>query len=104
MTSLNALFNEGKTVPIVPNKLLKSFTYIATDPAVRSGWPHIKNTRILVTDIFRAQVKGNSPEALLKDFEEMGVKVKRSALDEAYRFTVEWLFYLNERESPHTSS
>lgn len=103
MTSLNALFSEGKSAPAVPQKIIKSFRYISIDPQIRSGWPHIKNTRILVTDVFKAQVKGSSFESLLSDFKEMGIKIDKKALEEAYMFTIEWLHYLNAKKTSRTS-
>ncbi|PIZ63969.1 hypothetical protein CO051_03710 [Candidatus Roizmanbacteria bacterium CG_4_9_14_0_2_um_filter_39_13] len=103
MTSLNALFNEGEHLPLIPSKLLRSFSFISTDPKIRSGWPHIKNTRVLVTDIFRAQVRGNTIESMVKDFKSMGIKINSEALEEAYKFTLEWLHYLNEKEKNNTS-
>lgn len=102
MTSLNALFNEGENLPSIPNKLLRSFTFISTDPKIRSGWPHIKNTRILATDIFKAQVRGITVESMVKDFKSMGIKINREALEEAYKFTLEWLYYLNGKEKNNT--
>lgn len=97
MTSIQALFSEGK-IPYLPKELLEKFSSISTDPKIHSGWPHIKGTRILATHVFRAQVKGYSFESMLRDFRKMDVKLTKIELEEAYRFTIEWLHYLNEKE------
>lgn len=99
MTSMKALFTEGKKRPSIPQELFNTFPHISSDPEIRSGWPHIKGTRVLVTDIFRAQIKGYSFDTLLSDLNSMGIKIKKIALEEAYRFTIEWLHYLNEKET-----
>ena len=103
MTSLNALFNEGRRVPTIPTELIDSFSYIAVDPKIRSGWPHIVNTRILATDIFKAQVKGITHESLLADFKDLGVKIDKKALEEAFIFTLRWMHYLDEKETSKAS-
>jgi uncharacterized protein (DUF433 family) len=103
MTSLQALFTEGKKKPTIPTKLFTAFPLISSDPAILSGWPHIKGTRVLVTDIFKAQIKGYSYDSLISDFNSMGVKINKSALKEAYLFTIEWLHCLNEKNSFRTA-
>lgn len=103
MISFNLLFTEGSP-PRIPKKLIRSYPAIAISPRIRSGWPHIKNTRILATDIFRAQVKGSTYATLLEDFRGMGVKINKEAFEQAYGFTIEWLNYLyNAKKGSKTS-
>ena len=101
MTSINALFTEGN--PKIPKKIIESYPYIVIDQSVNSGWPHIKNTRILATDIFKAQVKGYSYNSLIEDFKSMGVQINKKALEQAYMFTIEWLHYLNAKKNSRIS-
>ncbi len=98
MTSLQILFAEGKTKPAIPEKLFHRYPAISSDLKIHSGYPHIKGTRILVLDIFRALMKGTSLNSISKEFKSMNITVKRESLEEAYRFTVDWLHYLNEKE------
>lgn len=86
------LFPEtGERLPIPPSYLLAKFKSITTTPEIHSGLPHIKNTRILAADIFRAIVKGYSYERILMDFKEIGVSVSKRDLEDAFNFTVSWL-------------
>jgi len=52
--TLQVLFPENNSIPQIPNKLFQDFPNIVSDPEIHSGWPHIKGTRILAMDIFRA--------------------------------------------------
>jgi uncharacterized protein (DUF433 family) len=45
---------------------------IAIDPAVRSGKPCIKGTRIAVYDILEYMAGGMSEDELLRDFPDLG--------------------------------
>ncbi len=90
------LSQEGDLIPSIPTSLQATFPHIVTDPAIHAGWPHIKGTRILAVDVFRAQVKGYSSTQMIMEFKEMGVSVSEKELDEAFRFTLEWL-----RDSTH---
>ena len=45
---------------------------IAIDPAVRSGKPCIKGTRIAVYDILENMAGGMSEDELLRDFPDLG--------------------------------
>jgi len=85
------LFPEGDVIPQLPIDLQTEFPHIITDQEIHAGWPHIKGTRILAIDIFRAQVKGYSFSKMIMDFKEMGITVSEKELLEAFRFIVEWL-------------
>lgn len=97
---LQVFFPEYNTLPFMPKKLFSEYLSIVSDPDIHSGWPHIKGTRILASDVLRAQIQGYSIEAMLMQFQEMGVYVKKEALTEACRFTIEWMHSLNEKETP----
>ena len=97
------LFPNGDTVPPIPAKFQTAFPHIITDPGIHAGWPHIKGTRILAIDIFRAQVKGYSFNKMLMDFKEMGITVSEIELKEAFKFILEWWIYIDGKESAKTS-
>lgn len=44
---------------------------IAVNPAVRSGKPHIKGTRITVYDVLEYLAGGMAEDAILKDFPDL---------------------------------
>lgn len=93
------LFPKSHTKPKIPQNLLQKYTNIVVSPQIRSGRPHIQNTRILAVDIFRANVKGYTYDRLIMDFKEMGVKVTKRELEDAFNFTLSWLNEAsNERE------
>ena len=94
---------EGDLIPHIPTKFQAEFPHVVSDPHIHGGWPHIKGTRILAMDIFRAQVKGYSFNKMIMDFKEMGIKVSEQELKEAFRFILEWLRYVDEKESAKTS-
>lgn len=93
------LFPNSHTKPKISQNLLQKYTNIAVNPQIHSGWPHIQNTRILAVDIFRAIVKGYTYERITMDFKEMGVRVTKIELEDAFNFTLSWLNEAsNERE------
>ena len=79
--ALQILFPEKKQLPIIPKRLFSQFPNIVSDPGIHSGWPHIKGTRILAPDIFRAQVQGYSLDKMIMEFSEMGVKITEKQLE-----------------------
>ena len=102
--TLQILYPEGKSIPTIPRNLITNFSNIICDSDIHSGWPHIKGTRILATDIFRSQVQGYSLNNMIMEFKEMGVLVSKEQLEEAFLFTLEWLRYsLNEEKNSKTS-
>lgn len=96
---LQIFFPEQNTLPFMSKKLFSEYPSIKSDPDIHSGWPHIRGTRILASDVLRAQIQGYSIEAMRMQFQEMGVSVKNEALTEACRFTIEWMHILNEKEA-----
>ncbi|KKR31348.1 MAG: hypothetical protein UT63_C0073G0014 [Candidatus Gottesmanbacteria bacterium GW2011_GWC2_39_8] len=95
---------EGNEIPFIPKKLFSEYPDIVSDLNIHSGWPCIKNTRIKATDIFMAQVlKGYGIEKMVLDFKSMSIKVTKKELEEACRFTIEWLHALNEKKTTKTS-
>ena len=54
---------------------------IAIDPAVRSGKPYIKGTRITVYDILEYLAGGMSEDAVLQDFPSLSREDIRAALE-----------------------
>ena len=101
---LQILFPETISLPFVPNKLFQQFPNISSDPDIHAGWPVIKGTRILATDIFRAQVRGDSTDELIMQFKEMGIKnVTKNILNEAFRFTLKWMESLDEKKAKKIS-
>lgn len=99
MTAIQIFYPEGNTAPQIPNTLMSKFPDISCDPQVHDGWPHIKGTRILATDILRGQIQGYSPETMLMEFNQMGIKVTKTQLLEAQNFTIAWLYQLNEKKA-----
>lgn len=89
--SLQQILTFQGNLPPVPKKLLLDYPNIAINPEIHSGLPHIKGTRILAFDIFRSQVKGHSINSMILDFKTMGVIVSEKQLEEAVRFTLDWL-------------
>lgn len=103
--TLQVLFSEGNNIPQIPNKLFEDYPNIKIDPKIQGGWPHIKGTRIVATDIFRAQVAGNSLQKMIMEFREMGSTVTEEQLEEAFRFTLAWLSYtINDGEKTQQTS
>lgn len=103
MTSTQVFFPKENSLPSIATKLLNQFPNIAIDPDIHSGWPHIKGTRVLATDILRAQIQGYSLETMIMEFKEMGVKVTKEQLVEACRFTIKWMNYLDEKKASKSS-
>lgn len=104
MTMLQVLFPETITLPYISKNLFQQFPNITSDPKIHAGWPVIKGTRILATDIFRAQVEGHSVSELTMQFKEMGIKnISKDILNEAFRFTIKWMNSLDEKKSLRTS-
>lgn len=85
------LFSEGDTIPHIPTKFQTEYPHIVTDPGIHAGWPHIKGSRILATDIFQAQVKRYSYSKMIMDFKDMGITVTEKELYEAFMFTLAWI-------------
>lgn len=101
---LQVLFPEKTNLPYLSNNLLQQFPEIVSDPNIHSGWPVIKGTRILATDIFRAQVEEHSAEELILQFKEIGIKhITSNIINEAVRFTLKWMSSLDEKKSQKTS-
>ncbi len=53
---------------------------ITMDPAVRSGKPTIRGTRITVTDVLEYLAGGMTPEEILGDFPDLTIEDLRAAL------------------------
>ncbi len=103
MTMMQVFFPEESKLPYLPKSLFSKYGCIVSDPAIHSSWPHIKGTRILASDILRAQIQGYSLQKMIMQFKEMGISVDKEALIEACKFTIEWMHLLNEKKSPKTS-
>lgn len=99
MTLFQAFFQENKLLTPVPRSLFVKYPHITTDPDVHSGLPHIKNTRITTSDVFRGQIQGYSLDQMLMEFKEIGVPVSKKELEEAIGFTIELLNIFNEKDS-----
>lgn len=99
MSLFQAFFQENKLLTAIPSSLFANFPQITTNPDIHSGLPHIKGTRILATDVFRAQIQGYSFDQMLMEFKEMEVPVSKSQLEQAFSFTVELLHLFNEKEA-----
>lgn len=99
MTLFRAFFQENKLLTTLPSSLYVKYPHITTDAGVHSGLPHIKNTRILTSDVFRAQIQGYSLNQMLMEFKEIGVPVSKQELEEAIGFTIELLNIFNEKDS-----
>lgn len=56
---------------------------IVIDPAVCSGKPHIKNTRILVKNILGMLAGGYSVERILKEYPELSIESISATLNYA---------------------
>lgn len=102
MTIIQVFFPENNILPFLSRQLFDRFPYITSDPTIHSGWPHIKGTRILASDILRGIIQGYSLETMIMQFKEMGIKVSKEALIEACKFTVEWMYLLNEKKTSKT--
>lgn len=96
---MQVFFPKENTRLSLPKNLFSEYKYISSDPAIHAGWPHIKSTRILASDILRAQIQGYSLDTMILQFKEMGISVTKGALIEACKFTIEWMHILNEKES-----
>jgi uncharacterized protein (DUF433 family) len=103
MSMMQVFYPESNLLPSLPPSILSRYHFINRDPQIHGGWPHIKGTRILASDIFRAQIQGHSLEDIRMQFMEMGVKVSKEALMEACSFTLEWMFHLNETSTTKAS-
>lgn len=103
MTSLQLLFSQHNKAPNVPDRLLKTYRYISVNKNIHSGWPHIKNTRILTLDVLKASLRENSIDTMLLGYSELGINVKKQAIEEALQFTIDWLHEVNEKTSSKTT-
>lgn len=97
------LIPEGKFPQNIPNSLFLKFNKISTDPQVHSGWPHIKGTRILASDVLRSFIQYEELGQLIKEYRKMGAHVSSGDLDQALRFMIAWMnLDLNETKSKAT--
>ncbi|MEM1042324.1 MAG: DUF433 domain-containing protein [Bacteroidota bacterium] len=53
---------------------------ITLDPAIRSGKPTIRGTRITVSDVLEYLAGGMTPEEILSDFPDLSAEDIRAAL------------------------
>ena len=53
---------------------------IILDPAIRSGKPTLRGTRITVTDVLEYLAGGMTPEAILEDFPDLSEEDIRAVL------------------------
>ncbi len=53
---------------------------------------------MLALDIFRARIKGYSPQNIIMQFKEMDVNITLEQLNQAFSFTVEWLYSLHAKK------
>lgn len=99
------IFNQGDMdIPKFPINIWKIYPNIISDPQIHSGWPSIKGTRIIATDILRSQVEGYSLDAMIMEFKQIGATVTKKMLQEAIDFSIDWLHFLkNETTSRKTS-
>ena len=103
MSIANVLFPTGKyEANLHVNNIFSKYPNVVSDYKIHSGWPHIKGTRILASDIFRAVAKGSTYNDLIMDFKQMDISVSKGALEEAVRFTIDLLHYFNEKKTSGT--
>lgn len=95
MSLANILSYEGKFNLKLPSSFVNRFPNINLDPNIHSGRPHIKGTRVLAADIFKANaIKGYSLGKIRMEFKEMGIDLDEKILDEAISFTLSLLQYI----------
>ncbi|HCS78574.1 TPA: hypothetical protein DIV55_02420 [Patescibacteria group bacterium] len=97
MTNLQQIFSDTSGNPTFHKSLLTKYPTVSINPNIQGGWPVIKGTRVTTIDIFRAIIKGHSPESIILQFKEMGVSLNKDQLDNAFRFSLEWLYFLHAK-------
>lgn len=103
MTQMQVLFSESGQIPQLKRNLISKYPDISTDPAIQGGWPIIKSTRVLAFDIFRARIKGYSSQDIIMQFKEMDVHLTLEQLNQAFSFTLEWLYSLHAKKKIRTT-
>ncbi len=99
------IFNQGNIdIPKFPINIWNNYPHIISDPEIHGGWPSIKGTRIIATDILRSQIEGYSLDAMIMEFKQIGATVTKEMLQEAIDFSIDWLHFLkNETTSKRAS-
>jgi uncharacterized protein (DUF433 family) len=99
------IFNQGSTeIPNFPINIWRNYPHIISDPEIHSGWPSIKGTRIIATDILRSQIEGYTLDAMLMEFKQLGAKVTKEMLQEAIDFSIDWLHFLKNEKTSNRAS
>lgn len=91
MSTYQYWYPEGKLSISIPSSLFKKYNRISSDNEIHSGWPHIKGTRILTSEVFRNWAEYKYPEQMVKQYKAVGVRVSTNDLNQAFRFMIAWM-------------
>lgn len=97
------LIPQGSLPKVIPSYLFKRYTRIASDPDIHSGWPHIRGTRVLTSDVFKNWLQFNQIDRLAKEYKSIGAKVSDNDLNQALEFMIAWMS-INLNETKKTVS
>jgi len=91
MSDYSQLLESREFLQFIPSSILSKYKYIAIDPSIQGGMPHIKGTRVIVFDVFIAQMEKISLNQLIMEYKNMGTTVTNNQLKEAFEFSLEAL-------------
>lgn len=89
MSDYSQIINSSEFIHFIQPSLVSKYKYISINSEIQSGLPCIKGTRIVVFEVFIAQMQGYSIDKLILDYKEMKTPVTREKLLEAFEFSAE---------------
>ena len=90
MSDYSQIIDSKDYIQFLPkSNLLSKYKYIAIDPLIHGGHPHIRGTRIVCHEVFIAQMEKISINKLILEYKSMDISVSANQLKEAFEFTLE---------------
>lgn len=104
MSDYSQILDTKDYFEFIPSSIFIKYKYITVDPAIQSGRPHIRGTRVIASDVFVAQMEKITLDQLIIDYKRLGINVTKEQLREAFEFTLESITrYIHGKKAKKTS-